>query len=168
MNVIAPRRSAVSAAVVLVASALTATSGFIAGAAAAEPNSFSALVGSWSGSGQFRLEDGTVQRMRCTASYSGGGSVLNLSIRCASPNNTIDMRGHLKASGGRVSGNWSESTFGLDGSASGQASANRMSLRLSGGLSGSMSVGFTRASQNITISTQSAALRSVSISMSRR
>ncbi len=168
MNAIAYRWSAIATATALLASAVMVTPGFVQRTAAADTASFGALVGSWSGTGQFRLEDGSLQRMRCTGSYSGGASVLNLAIRCASSDNTIDMQGHLRASGARVSGSWSESAFGLEGAATGQLSASRISLRLSGGLSGSMSVGFTRSSQNITISTTGAALKSVSIRLTRR
>lgn len=133
--------------------------------AAASP--FDTLLGSWGGSGQIRLEDGTTERIRCNAYYTGGGAQLGMAIRCSSDNYNIEMRSKLSYSGGAVSGNWEERTFNARGEVKGRASDSNLRLNISGNITGSMSVSYSRSSQNVSISTEGIALKSVSISLSR-
>ncbi len=90
------RRSATGAALGALALAAS-TSG-----SAADP--LSGLSGSWSGAGQFRLEDGRSESLRCNANYSPKRDALGLSLRCASASGRIELRAHLVARGNRVSG----------------------------------------------------------------
>jgi hypothetical protein len=113
----------------------------ISGAAqAASP--FTALGGTWSGSGQIRLEQGRSEAIRCMANYvpRSGGTSMGLSLRCASPSNRIELRASLSLSGSRVSGSWEERNFNVAGSVSGQASDGTLRLSFSGSISGSMLV----------------------------
>lgn len=141
---------------------------FAGSAMAAAP--FSGLDGRWSGGGYATFEGGQKERLRCSATYrtSGGGSSLSMSLRCASPSSTINLHGSLHASGSRVSGSWSESTFGVGGDASGSASGGNMRLRFSGGTSGTLSVSLGRSSQNVSISAHGSSLRQVSVNLGRR
>ena len=72
--------------------------------AAASP--FPVLQGTWAGSGRVIFEGGNSEALRCNAYYtsSEGGTTLGLAIRCASASNRLEIRGHLRYSGGRVSG----------------------------------------------------------------
>jgi predicted secreted hydrolase len=135
------------------------------GRAAAGP--FDALLGSWQGAGQIKLKDGRTERVKCNAYYTGGGSQLGLAIRCQSESSNVEIRGKLSQSGSRVSGTWEERTFNAAGTASGQASSDRISLQISGGVSGTMQVSYSKSRQSVSISTQNIALRSVTINLTR-
>ena len=134
---------------------------------AAEGNPFDVLLGSWGGSGNFKLNDGTSERIQCSAYYTGGGSTLGMAIRCKSPSNNIEIRSKLNKSGSKISGTWEERTFNAVGNASGSASASNIRLQISGGVSGSMSVNYRKSRQSVSISTSGSPLRSVQITLNR-
>ena len=138
----------------------------------AEANAaFSLLNGSWSGSGQMRLEGGRTENLRCRASYTdrNNGSSLGISLRCASASSKVDLRANLKASAGtRVSGQWEEREFSTGGNASGTASGNHVSLAISGDLlTGSMSVTTNGARQSVSITTHNVSLKGIQIALAR-
>jgi hypothetical protein len=143
---------------------LTAT---VPGPSRADPSPFDALLGSWGGSGEIRLDKGRKERIKCNAYYTGGGSQLGLAIRCQSDSYKIEIRSKLSYSGGRVSGNWEERTFNATGSASGSATNSAIRLAISGPVTGSMNVNFSKSRQSVSISTQGTALQGVSISLGR-
>lgn len=152
------------AAVVVASLALA----FTAPSHAASP--FATLSGSWSGSGQIRLENGRSESIRCSANYAprAGGAAVGLSLRCASASNRIDLRASLSTNGDRVSGSWEERSYNASGSISGVASGSSLRLSISGGgLSGYMVVTTTGGSQSISVRTDSAGLRGVNISLRR-
>jgi hypothetical protein len=156
------RRPAAATAMVLLAGAATTA------ALAQGGGAFAGLGGSWSGSGQIRLEGGQREAIRCSAHYvsRSGGSGLGLSLRCASPSGRVELRASLTASGGRVSGSWEERTYGLAGSVSGSGSGSSLRLAFSGSVSGSMTVSTSGGSQSISLRTASA-LQSVNVSLRR-
>lgn len=154
------RRSAAAAAVATLALAASAPG------AAADP--LSKLSGSWSGAGQFRLENGRSEALRCSALYSPKREALGLSLRCASPSNRIELRAHLVSRGSRVSGTWEERSYNVSGSVSGVGAGNSLRLGINGGgLSGFMVVTTTGGSQSISMRTDGAALRGINISLRR-
>ncbi len=133
-------------------------------------NPFSALSGSWSGSGSVLFEGGQRERLRCNARYtsSDGGTRLALALRCASTSGSIDLSGRLVDRGGRVSGQWSERSFGVDGNAIGRSTNDSLVLRLSGSVAGAMSVSFAGSRHSVSVSTEGTALRNIRISLQRR
>ena len=135
------------------------------GLAVASP--FDTLLGSWRGAGQIKLNDGRTERVKCNAYYTGGGSQLGMAIRCQSESSNVEIRGKLSQTGGRISGTWEERTFNAAGTAAGQATGDRISLQISGGVSGTMNVSYSRSRQSVSISTQNIALRSVTIDLTR-
>ncbi len=136
--------------------------------AAAGGTAFDALVGTWSGSGQIKYQDGQTERVRCTAYYSEGGERLALAIRCRSDSNQIEVRGHLTQRGERVTGDWEERTFNASGNAEGRISATRLNVSITGGgFSGSMSVTFGGARQTVVISTEGISMKSVTVTLSK-
>lgn len=136
-------------------------------AEAASP--LSRLSGSWSGSGQFRLENGQTESIRCSANYVPRSSGLGLALRCASPSNRVELRASLTARGKHVSGTWEERSYNASGRVSGVAIGNTLRLSINGGgLSGSMLVRTTGGSQTISVRTDNSALKGVNISLRRR
>lgn len=133
----------------------------------AAAGAFDTLLGSWRGAGQIQLSNGRSERVTCNAYYTGGGSQLGLAIRCQSESSNVEIRGKLSQSGGRISGTWEERTFNAAGTASGQATGDRISLQISGGVRGSMQVSYSKSRQSVSISTQNIALRSVTINLAR-
>ncbi len=152
----------------LAALALTASFSLPPGRAARlPPDPFDTLLGSWRGSGQIQLSDGRTERLKCNAYYTGGGSQLGMAIRCQSESSNVEIRSKLSQSGGRISGTWEERTFNAAGTASGQATGDRISLQISGGVTGTMQVSYSGSRQSVAISTQGIALKSVTIDLTR-
>ena len=133
--------------------------------AAASP--FDALLGSWRGSGQIQLSDGRTERLKCNAYYTGGGAQLGMAIRCQSESSNVEIRSKLSQTGGRISGTWEERTFNAEGTASGQATGDNISLQISGGVTGTMRVSYTGSRQSVAIATKGIALKNVTIDLTR-
>jgi hypothetical protein len=160
-----PLSAVLRLATALVISAILITAPWPATQAASNP--FDTLLGSWRGSGQIVLTDGTSERLKCNAYYTGGGTQLGMAIRCQSESSNVEIRSKLSQSGGRITGTWEERTYNATGTASGQASADRISLQISGAVSGSMLVSYSGSRQSVAISTQGIALKSVNIDLTR-
>jgi len=133
----------------------------------AASNAFDTLLGSWRGNGQILLSDGRTERLKCNAYYTGGGSQLGMAIRCQSESSNVEIRSKLSQTGGRISGTWEERTYNAEGTASGKATDDKISLQISGGVTGTMQVSFSKSSQSVAISTQGIALKSVTIDLTR-
>lgn len=142
---------------------------FIGATQAHAANPFSGLSGNWAGSGQFRLEDGRSESIRCNANYVPRGTGLGLALRCASASNKVELRANLVASGNKVSGSWEERSYNASGQVTGLAVGDTLRLSINGGgLSGSMLVRTTGGSQSISVRTDTSALKGVNISLRRR
>jgi hypothetical protein len=129
---------------------------------------FDAFLGSWSGTGQVRYDDGRAESMRCQAYYTGGGQRLHLAIRCNSAGSEIEIRGQLTESGGSVAGTWEERTFNAAGGVKGQISGSRLTLTVTGGgFSGTMSVALGGGKQTVAISTQGIPMKGVSVVLAK-
>ncbi len=128
---------------------------------------FDVLLGSWRGSGQIQLNDGRKERLKCNAYYTGGGSQLGMAILCQSESSNVEIRSKLSQSGDRITGTWEERTFNAEGIASGQATSEKISLQISGGVTGTMLVSYSSSRQSVAISTQGIALKSVTIDLAR-
>ena len=124
----------------------------------ANPSPFDTLLGSWRGSGKILLDSGP-ERLSCNAYYTGGGSQLGMAIRCKSDSSNVEIRSKLSLSGSRLTGNWEERTYNAPGTATGTARPGRLAIRVSGSVTGSMIVNYSRSSQSVSISTQGIALK---------
>ncbi|MBO0765056.1 MAG: hypothetical protein J2P50_10775 [Hyphomicrobiaceae bacterium] len=129
---------------------------------------FDSLIGSWSGQGQIRYDNGQSEGVRCTAYYTGGGDKLRLAIRCRSATTEVEIRGQLTAEGQKLTGTWEERTFNASGEASGRVIGDKMSLSVTGGgFKGVMSVSHVGPKQVVTISTEGIRMRSVNVTMGK-
>lgn len=146
----------------------TALIGASAPAIAAD-NPFPALVGTWSGSGTASFQGGTTESLRCKGYYTSGsgGAALGLSIRCANASAKVELRASLNYANGAVSGDWEERTYNQRGTVSGKANSNKISLAITGGITGSMSVSLSGGSHSVIVSTGGTTLKGINISMSR-
>jgi hypothetical protein len=81
---------------------------------------FAGMAGRWAGGGTVSLDDGSTERIRCRASYAVEGPSMNLSLVCASDAYRFNLEGSVVDEGGRISGNWSESTRNISGTLQGR------------------------------------------------
>lgn len=131
---------------------------------------FDTLAGTWSGSGQIKLDNGKSEALKCRAYYTQKErSELGLAIRCASASNKIELRATLNQESGHVAGSWEERTFNAAGTVKGKATPGRINLAITGGsFQGSMNVSVAGARHTVLIETNGAiGLRAVNINLSR-
>lgn len=134
---------------------------------AADPT-FEPLLGSWGGSGTYKLQDGTSEKLKCDAYYTGSGAQLGIAVRCAGQTNKIEMRSKLSASGTSLSGNWEERTYNAGGNVTGKLTESKLTLSFTGGVAGSIAITYDRTKQNVAIATEGTSLKSVTVSLSRK
>jgi hypothetical protein len=139
------------------------------GAQAAGP--FDGMGGEWSGGGVLSMTDGKRERLRCRANYTAGddGNMLQIAIRCASDSYRFDLTGYMRNQGGRISGQWSETTFNAAGSLSGSAGSGRLNaLAVGNTFSARLSMSTSGSRQSLTIRPEGTQVDRVSLSLSKR
>jgi hypothetical protein len=143
---------------------------FGADEARSQAGPFSAIGGSWSGSGSIRKSNGGSERIRCRSSFQPSGANLSLSIRCASDSYNIELSASVAYQGGSISGSWQESTRGIGGSISGQVSGGGSSVHAvaSGPVTSNITVRTSGNHQSVSIITPGAEVPEVSVSQERR
>lgn len=135
----------------------------------AAPSPFIELAGTWSGTGQIKLQGGQNEQLTCRAYYTpkAAGAELGMAIRCASTSYKIELRSSLHYDAGAVSGSWEERTFNANGEVTGRATGGQIHLTFKGNVTGSMSVTYSGANQNVTISTTGSDLSGVTLRLAR-
>ncbi len=95
---------------------------------------FDGLSGKWTGEGSIALTNGTVERLRCDASYtvSGGGDNLDQTLRCASDSYKFDLRVSLADKRDAILGNWNQQSNNVQGGISDQDSKGLIQLTVTG------------------------------------
>lgn len=136
-------------------------------AAAATP--FSALAGTWSGSGQVRFSQSQSEQISCRAYYTAKPeeSQLSLALRCASSSYKIEMRAQLNSAGNQISGRWEERTFNAEGVVRGHSDERSLTLAVGGAVTGSIKLSLDQAAHRVEINTSTAGLNGVSINLVR-
>ena len=129
---------------------------------------FQPLLGSWGGSGTYKLQDGTSEKLKCDAYYTGSGSQLGIAVRCSGQNNKIEMRSKLTSNGGALSGSWEERTYNAAGNVTGKLTDQNLKLEIVGGVAGTMTVNYDQTKQTVAINTEGIPLKSVTVSLSRK
>jgi len=86
----------------------------------AQSGPFAGLAGTWSGGGTVTLDDGSRERIRCRASYQVGGPKMTMTLTCASDAYKFNLAASVVDQGGAITGQWSETSRGINGSLSGR------------------------------------------------
>ena len=129
---------------------------------------FAGLAGSWSGGGTVSLSGGSSERIRCRATYAGGGAALQMNLRCASASYNFNLTSNVQANGNAISGSWTESSRGASGGISGSASGGQIQARVSGPtFTANLAVSTRGNSQSIVMRSAGTELTGVNISLSR-
>jgi hypothetical protein len=156
-------RRLIFAAVTLLVAAMSGS------ASHAQSGPFAGMAGNWSGGGTVTLDDGSSERLRCRASYAvgAGGTGLNQSLTCASDSYRFILSSNVVAQGGALSGTWSESSRGVNGTLEGRgANGNFQVLASAPGFTASLSLTTHGNRQSVLIKSDSA-FRSANIALSR-
>ncbi|MEA2863780.1 MAG: hypothetical protein QOC84_1736 [Bradyrhizobium sp.] len=151
------------AAVTLLVAAMSGSASY------AQSGPFAGMAGNWSGGGTVTLDDGSSERLRCRATYAvgGGGTALNQSLTCASDSYKFILSSNVVSQGGVLSGTWSESSRGVNGSLEGRgANGNFQVIASAPGFTANLSLA-TRGNRQSVIIRSDSAFRSASISLSR-
>ena len=130
---------------------------------------FAGLAGTWTGGGTVSLASGASERIRCRATYAGGGNALQMNLRCASDSYNFNLTSNVQANGNAIAGSWTETTRNASGSVSGTASGGQIQARVSGPtFTANLAVAMRGNSQSIGIRSAGTELTGVNISLSRR
>jgi hypothetical protein len=136
----------------------------------AQSGPFAGLAGNWSGGGTVTLDDGSSERIRCRASYavSAGGSGLNQNLTCASDSYKFNLSSNVVADGsGTLSGTWSETSRGVNGSLQGRGgNGNFQFVASAPGFNANITLTTRGNRQSVVIRAESQ-FRGASISLSR-
>jgi len=135
----------------------------------AQSGPFSGMAGNWSGGGTVTLDDGSTERIRCRASYAvgEGGAGLNQTLTCASDSYKFNLSSNVVSEGGTLSGTWSESSRGVNGSLAGHGSNGTFQVVASApGFTANISLTTRGNRQSVVIRSESA-FRAATISLSR-
>ena len=127
------------------------------------------MAGVWSGGGTVTLDDGSSERIRCRATYAvgNGGNGLNQSLTCASDSYRFNLASNVVASGGSLSGTWSESSRGVNGSLEGRgANGNFQVVASAPGFTADITL-TTRGNKQSVLIKSERVLRAATISLSR-
>jgi hypothetical protein len=135
----------------------------------AQSGPFAGMAGFWSGGGTITLDDGSTERIRCRATYAvgAGGSGLNQTLTCASDSYRFNLSSNVVAQGGALSGTWSESSRGINGSLEGRGANGNFQVAVSApGFTANLSL-TTRGNKQSVVIRSDSVFRGASISLSR-
>ncbi|MBX9709570.1 MAG: hypothetical protein K2X60_00890 [Xanthobacteraceae bacterium] len=138
-------------------------------AAHADPGPFDGYAGSWSGTGSIQIADAGSERIRCKGTYTvdGSGNNLRQSLRCASDSYRFDLTTNITASGGQLSGNWTESSRGVNGIVAGAISGGNVVARVeTNGYVATFNITTKSGKQSVAIASPGE-LRAVNMSLTR-
>jgi hypothetical protein len=127
------------------------------------------LSGYWSGNGSIALTNGKTERVKCNVLYKGdGGSQIRQTMRCASPDYSINSLAELRLKGDRVSGTWEEKTYAAKGDVTGRFGGDSFALSIQGAnFSAAMNVTLSNCKQSLSITPQGLDVTRVSISLAK-
>jgi hypothetical protein len=131
---------------------------------------FAGMSGVWSGRGTISLEGGAREAIRCRATYAvrGDGNGLQQTLRCASDSYKMELSSNVIASGGRLTGTWSEATRNISGELRGTTSGGHFHVTVNAGsFSADLSLTTQGNSQAVVIRSESGEFRGANIRLSR-
>lgn len=134
-----------------VAGACAATFAMVC-AVPASANPFEELKGSWRGGGSISPLGGAPERVSCRATYGGGSGALTQNLVCKAASFSLSINANMKVSNEKLSGSWSESFTGTNGSVSGLARGNLVLVRISGAkFNGRMNINVSKGSHSLSL-----------------
>ena len=137
-------------------------------AAQAAAGGFHEFEGSWSGSGTLSHTDGRTERLRCGADYVARGDVMSQRLRCRSDTTGFDLVNTLRNEGGRLGGEWMETTRNVRGPIAGRLGRGTMQGSAQGpGFSAGISVAVKGNRQSVSIRAQGGDIAAVSVALVR-
>jgi len=135
----------------------------------AQSGPFAGMAGNWSGGGTVTLDDGSSERIRCRATYAvgAGGTGLNQSLTCASDSYRFILSSNVIAQGSALSGTWSESSRGVNGTLEGRGGNGNFQVVASApGFTANLSLA-TRGNKQSVVITAASQFRGASIALTR-
>lgn len=153
----------------LMAVAVLFAVGLFGSPALAASGPFAGMAGHWAGGGTVSLQDGSVERIRCRASYDVDGPRMGLRLTCASDSYKFSFLGNVAAvGGGAIAGNWSESTRNINGSLQGRGGNGSFRVLASGpSFNANISL-VTRGNRQSVVISGNSQFRGATINLSRR
>ena len=137
-------------------------------AAQAAAGGFHDFEGSWSGSGTLSHTDGRTERLRCGADYVARGDVMSQRLRCRSDTTGFDLINTVRNEGGRLAGEWVETSRNVRGPLAGRLGRGSMQGSAQGpGFSAGISVAVKGNRQSVSIRSQGGDIAAVSIALVR-
>jgi len=130
---------------------------------------FAGFDGAWSGTGTVSLSDGSIERIRCKASYkvNGTGMGLKQKLDCASDSYKFDLTSDVTSNGERISGNWSEASRNIFGNLQGTAGGGQIDVFVeANGFAANLTLRTNGNKQTVQISSKGE-IRGVNITMVR-
>jgi hypothetical protein len=141
--------------------------GLVARPALADP--IRDLTGYWSGIGSIALSNGKTERVKCSVLYKAdGGTQIRQTMRCASPDYSINSLAELRVKGGQVSGTWEEKTYSAKGDVTGRFGGDSFALSIKGAaFSAVMNVTLSSCKQSLNITPEGLEVTRVSINLAK-
>jgi hypothetical protein len=126
----------------VIKSSMLFTAALLAGAITAPQARSEEIAGTWSGGGTVTYASGQQERARCTAHYSGFGSVVSLSANCATSSGSISQPATLRRTGPKTySGEFFNQQYNVSGTIQVVVHGNTQTVSLKGGsMSGSLTL----------------------------
>ncbi len=111
------------------------------------------LAGRWAGLGTVTPAGGPSESFKCVVTYiPDGGSRLKQNLRCKSDSYRLDAATHLEFNGNRVTGEWQDNIYSLNGTVSGNLTDTGFDVVLSGRFfQARMSVVGSRCEQSVRV-----------------
>jgi len=131
---------------------------------------FAGMSGVWSGKGTISLEGGAREAIRCRATYAvrSDGNALEQTLRCASDSYKIELTSNVVASGGRLTGTWSEATRNVSGDVEGTTSGGRFQVVVRAGtFSADLALTTRGNSQSVVIRSEGGEFKGANITLTR-
>lgn len=131
---------------------------------------FAGLPGTWTGTGIIDLSSGAKERIRCRARYHLESSSvdLRLELSCTSDSYKFELQSHITYSDHSISGSWNETTRGVGGSITGNATGPQIRARAEGQTFTAILAMNTRgARQSVTIQSPGSEMSGITIDLTR-
>ena len=131
---------------------------------------FAQMAGTWTGGGMIELTNDIKEKLRCRATYTynAASSGLSLAIRCASDNYKFELTSNVTERNGQISGQWSETAYGVSGSITGRVNGGRIQAEARGdSFTAALAVNTNGNRQSVTITPKATYIINVSIGMGK-